>query len=205
MSLGCPRCCVELQEGQAQEMVVHACARCGGIWLDKQGAARVAQALLPQVLALADQAAQQARRTVNEAPHISCPECAEILLRTTVVEAGVATDRCPDHGVWYDRNELQRIAEALSRVRQQRQPRQQATAAPQKPQRLPEPPQKPPQKPPPAKVSPPPTPKQPRPRPVPPPPDPVMTADPAQRKDSDTLEAGLEVAAVVIDLLLSFL
>jgi len=116
MTLLCPRCRTDLQERPAHELVIHGCVRCGGVWLDRDGIARLGEALSGKTLAAVDSMTREAIREADEARPIDCPVCAEILIRRPVPAAGVAIDRCPEHGAWYDRNELQKVARALGSV-----------------------------------------------------------------------------------------
>ncbi len=116
MDLLCPRCLVPLQGATAQDLFLHACPRCGGLWLNERGAARVDQALTEKALALADAASRAASAAANEARYINCPVCTESLIRSPIGEAGVIVDRCPEDGTWYDRDELQKIGRALQKT-----------------------------------------------------------------------------------------
>lgn len=116
MTLRCPRCRTDLQERPAHELVIHGCVRCGGVWLDRDGVARLGEALSGKTLAAVDSMTREASQEEEEARPIDCPVCAEILIRRPVPAAGVAIDRCPEHGAWYDRNELQKVARALGSV-----------------------------------------------------------------------------------------
>ena len=116
MTLLCPRCRVELEERPADELVIQGCLRCGGVWLDRAGVAQLSEALSHKTLAIVDSVASAASRVGNESRSIDCPQCAEILISTTIHKAEVTIDRCPDHGAWYDRNELQKVARALGTV-----------------------------------------------------------------------------------------
>ena len=116
MSLLCPRCRVDLEERAAHELQLHGCTRCGGVWLQREGVARLGEALSHKTLAAVDSVSGAASRVADEARPIDCPQCAEILLRTPIPAAGVSIDRCPDHGAWYDRDELQKVARALGKT-----------------------------------------------------------------------------------------
>ncbi len=243
MSLPCPRCGDTLKEEQAQDVVLSACASCGGLWLDPHGAARVSEALCawarevadaavrgagsgvlrlppePAALAVADAASGGATRRPDQDRTIDCPVCAEILIRGKV--SGVEIDRCPDHGAWYDRDELRKIAQAMQGLAvegrrpaqqqgqgaaqqrgeaqqrgQAQQPARPAPAgqAPRQEQPRREQPQKAPPRKPPERQAPR---RDPAPRPARPQP-------PSSSDSSDALEVAVTVGAIIVDLLSLF-
>ncbi len=116
MTLLCPRCRIDLQERPAHELVIHGCVHCGGVWLDPTGVARLNVALSVQTLKAVDAVVGAGEKKPDQTRSIDCPRCAEILIRTAVPKAGVYIDRCPEHGAWYDRDELQAVARALGTV-----------------------------------------------------------------------------------------
>ncbi len=86
--------------GEARGVTLRACGRCGGVWLDAVAAARVLAALVDAPLA--------------DAPRgggLACVECGRVMEVRTPGGAGVEIDRCPDHGVWFDRRELELLVE----------------------------------------------------------------------------------------------
>lgn len=77
------------------------CSACAGRWLDRDAAATVVGNRI-----LSDDVRQDglvARR---------CPECG-FAMHPVIIDA-VAIERCAEHGCWFDRGELERIAALAS-------------------------------------------------------------------------------------------
>lgn len=101
--------------------VVHACNACGGVWADTAAAERVATVVDRELLAVAKNAALHAdheerlsgeiRPSIPNAPARRCPACDGELARTR--RGGVTLDVCAEHGTWFDRDELGRVARNL--------------------------------------------------------------------------------------------
>jgi Zn-finger nucleic acid-binding protein len=120
MKLDCPRCSLELLVAEVPGTNVYACKRCGGVWIDTEAAQRIATALEPQLVSLADAAAAMgdASPVMSGAPP-ACPVCATATHRVRVeAPAPIGTksielDVCALHGTWFDRNELQQAWRSL--------------------------------------------------------------------------------------------
>ncbi len=79
------------------------CASCGGLWIDREALESLADKLEVPVDALLV-------RGAGEEPR-GCPRC-KVPLRSLVV--GDATlDTCPEHGLWFDRSELEATIDKL--------------------------------------------------------------------------------------------
>lgn len=99
----CPRCATPtLVPGHD----VHVCTGCGGVWLDAERARRL---LAPLGADLQQSAAPQT------AP-VACPVCGQGMYICLTRLAGVEIDVCAPHGVWFDRHELERVSQAVSRI-----------------------------------------------------------------------------------------
>jgi Zn-finger nucleic acid-binding protein len=100
----CPRCReLELHTGEAEAITVHACGRCGGVWLDPADADKLLEWVHVQAW--------------QEPVPLGCPVCRQTMQGRHVAEAGVLVDGCPGHGVWFDHQELERVAGAVARKR----------------------------------------------------------------------------------------
>ncbi|MBK7582185.1 MAG: zf-TFIIB domain-containing protein [Myxococcales bacterium] len=113
-NLVCPRCGLALSAAHSGAAALHGCRSCGGVWLDGATAARLTQALDGATYTLLEAGAGQATAPVDPARAIVCPECRAPLTRWTVQSAGVEVDTCGNHGTWFDRHELQRIAQSTA-------------------------------------------------------------------------------------------
>jgi Zn-finger nucleic acid-binding protein len=90
---------------------VLACMSCGGVWMDGAAYKKMASQIESEVVDVAELASTRADRAGAPIPQDSanaCPDCSGSLLRT--MRNGVTLDVCKDHGVWFDRGELQAIA-----------------------------------------------------------------------------------------------
>lgn len=111
----CPRCVVALFRGSVSGSELLACARCGGVWLDADASRLVVQELDVQIRHLAEQFARGTDANVGTGTaDIECPICSKPLEQRTIATAGVEMDLCRDHGTWFDRDELGRIASVVA-------------------------------------------------------------------------------------------
>jgi len=112
MSGSCPACGAPLASASTQWPML-TCHACGGVWTDAAAAARLATAMDREILDVGKLAAQHA---AESSPRISdigraCPVCHKPLDR--VRRARVVLDECKEHGTWFDRDELGRVARNL--------------------------------------------------------------------------------------------
>lgn len=111
-ALGCPRCHTAMYVGAAEGHAVHGCGTCGGVWLDSVVSARVIEVTCEAALGLADNVARSVPARTDEPPQhaLHCPVCQASMATTRVATAWLDVDCCAEHGTWYDRGELQRVA-----------------------------------------------------------------------------------------------
>ncbi|MGZ3453009.1 MAG: zf-TFIIB domain-containing protein [Polyangiales bacterium] len=112
--MNCPRCRGPLVPHQAARLVMNCCHQCGGVFLDGGASKRVVEALDPNVMATASGVSQQATAQVATEATIGCPMCNNALERLPIPAAGVTVDACREHGIWFDRDELQRVVQAVA-------------------------------------------------------------------------------------------
>ena len=106
----CPRCqSVGLHTGKSDAMTVHACGRCGGVWLAPDNAARLLQWVTVQPW--------------QEPVQVACAVCQQTMHGKYVVEANVVVDECTGHGFWFDRHEMEHVAGAVARKRGRPEPK----------------------------------------------------------------------------------
>lgn len=99
--------------GHAGGMDVHGCSTCGGIWLGVTCAQKFSQELPSEAIELAARHSANATDAVATAPVITCPVCGVMMQRTHAFAAKLDLDFCTEHGTWYDRNEMERIAQTI--------------------------------------------------------------------------------------------
>src|SRR4051812_34372909 len=113
--MNCPRCNVALEAHQAPRVLLYGCAGCGGLWLDGEASRRVVEAIDPNVVSAADDESRRARSLqVDVAKAAPCPVCTQPMKRMPIEQARVDVDACEAHGVWFDRDELQRVIRAVA-------------------------------------------------------------------------------------------
>lgn len=111
--LKCPRCSVELFEGQTSNAVLYGCGTCGGVWLDNEASQRIVRTVDKEVAELATRAQTHASCTVDTVRGgLLCPECERPLRRVHFDQADLDLDICATHGTWFDQGELQKVMNA---------------------------------------------------------------------------------------------
>lgn len=113
----CPRCSGVLWTRALPQGTGHVCGTCGGVWLDTAAASRIVQVLCSETLSHAEAGARVARHQADTRGAIACPTCGAPTQRTLAAQSRVEVDVCPAHGTWFDRNELERVAQAHAAAR----------------------------------------------------------------------------------------
>jgi len=108
-ALLCPRCDAPLGARTYSDLRVNECDSCGGMFLSPEAVNRViAQRDVSSGLAL-----ELPRHTViceTEVHYIRCPECGVFMNRNAFGRvSGVIVDVCRKHGVWFDAGELAEV------------------------------------------------------------------------------------------------
>ncbi len=111
--MNCPRCRTPLNPQQVSNLVMNCCYQCGGLFLDGAASKRVVDAVDPQAIAAAHQVSQHAKGPVATDAAAPCPVCEKPTDRMPIPAASVTVDVCREHGVWFDRDELQRVVQAV--------------------------------------------------------------------------------------------
>jgi Zn-finger nucleic acid-binding protein len=112
--LRCPHCKKRLAAVKVDDVTLHGCGGCGGIWIENACAQRVLAAPRPLFEELAALAATNARGRFVRAERPACPACDATLDPVTVKR--IPLDICPDHGTWFDARELVLLGAALRGV-----------------------------------------------------------------------------------------
>lgn len=106
--LRCPRCRSLLAPRSCGTHALHLCNRCGGIWGQRFASAHLETDLGPEAVTAAHEAAARSQ-TWDVKEEISCPECQAPLSRIEAGPLKVPVDVCQQHGVWFDRTELEKV------------------------------------------------------------------------------------------------
>ena len=111
-ALPCPECNVTMQHLMIKGTQLQECPTCYGIWIDAISFDRIC----------ADRERQADLLNPGPKPRIfrsavryrPCPVCGELMNRFNFAHtSGVIIDKCAEHGVWFDRDELQRVVDFL--------------------------------------------------------------------------------------------
>ncbi len=106
--MDCPRCHSGLRDVRG----IFVCLACGGAFLPSTARDAVARALDPVSQQTAALAGIRGTADVDTAARTPCPICRQPMPRFSV--GGVDVDNCAAHGSWYDRGELEVVADALA-------------------------------------------------------------------------------------------
>lgn len=110
----CPQCKDPLAAITHGAVSALGCRGCGGTWLDHTVLDRVTAALDPESIEVSDDAAKMARLPFP--PHEAsppCPICHQPLSTMILDGTNVELDVCAEHGIWFDRGELQSVIQEL--------------------------------------------------------------------------------------------
>ena len=110
----CPSCRVPMLRGNLQEVLLHECEKCFGLWLGAAAFEHICRNAEQQAAALGS--AQPVGGPVALAPvrYVRCPHCNELMHRLNFAHcSGVIVDVCRAHGTWFDANELHRIVQFI--------------------------------------------------------------------------------------------
>jgi Zn-finger nucleic acid-binding protein len=93
---------------------VSECERCSGLWLDVPSFERIC-ADREERAAVLGAASYASRHGAYELKvrYSPCPKCEQLMNRINFDRSGVVVDICKGHGIWFDRDELTRIAEFI--------------------------------------------------------------------------------------------
>jgi Zn-finger nucleic acid-binding protein len=81
------------------------------VWLDNDSAQRIIDGACQASLKLSKTAAEHAQGKVELAAHeLACPACQRTMRTERIEKAWLDIDRCDEHGTWYDKGELERVA-----------------------------------------------------------------------------------------------
>ncbi len=112
----CPRCGKDLEPAMIGEVWILECGECGGIWLDKETFREICDVRDKKALPFPGTACpdRSPRADKPARMYIPCPVCGELMNRKNFAGcSGVIIDWCRQHGMWFDRTELQQVADFI--------------------------------------------------------------------------------------------
>ena len=113
-ALNCPDCKIVMKQILLKQTPLQECQRCFGIWVAADAFERICADRERQADVLSNE--QQPRPHIIPAPvrYRPCPQCGNLMNRFNFGHtSGVIIDKCADHGVWFDRDELRRIVDYI--------------------------------------------------------------------------------------------
>ena len=116
-SLECPNCHKPLKLVLNEDIEVHSCPNCNGVWVNADEET-VLLKMKPEVFTVED--LRRLRKLykplgiTNKVRLRACPVCKELMYRRNWGgHSGVIVDKCEDHGKWYDAGEVEKIREYI--------------------------------------------------------------------------------------------
>lgn len=111
----CPRCAVALERVGVPVGTALGCMRCAGLFFDDAAFGHVRESMYAELAKSAPSVRRPAPPASVASRSLACPCCAAIMTRSHVGE--VEIDLCTSHGIWFDRDELQTVAQIISASR----------------------------------------------------------------------------------------
>jgi Zn-finger nucleic acid-binding protein len=105
----CPACAGRLADVDIQRARARHCANCGGLWLDRADAddtLKYGGYNVDMLDVLRELAARDVAPVDIQAPY-PCRVCRHTMRRENI--EGITIDRCDEHGLWFDHNELLQV------------------------------------------------------------------------------------------------
>ncbi|MDA8077614.1 MAG: zf-TFIIB domain-containing protein [Nitrospiraceae bacterium] len=105
----CPRCRVGLELRRDDDIELHACPRCDGLWLDPgEFDVMTAESTVYRKEQLKKEYSRPPLPDSSE--YLPCARCGKLMVRKNYGRiSGVLIDECGRHGIWLDRGELEKI------------------------------------------------------------------------------------------------
>ena len=105
------------------ETLLDECSACGGVWLEAVAFEKLIKSRDEQAVVLSGSGpyleieAYSHRTGALEAPrYLPCPDCGQLMNRKNFADtSGVIVDVCKAHGLWFDRDELGRIIQFVTK------------------------------------------------------------------------------------------
>jgi Zn-finger nucleic acid-binding protein len=112
-ALPCPECNVVMQQITIKNTPLQECPQCYGLWVDAVSFDQICADRERQA-DLLNSELPKPRIYPSPVRYRPCPACGELMNRFNFAHrSGVIIDKCAEHGVWFDRDELQRVVDFL--------------------------------------------------------------------------------------------
>jgi Zn-finger nucleic acid-binding protein len=115
--LACPRCRpdrgTQMTPIELDGVHLDECLDCGGAWIEHGTFERICTDAQAQTTAMRLLAPTRSRFE-NVIAYLKCPLCDhQMARRNYATRSGIIVDVCPEHGLWFDHDELRRIVEFI--------------------------------------------------------------------------------------------
>jgi Zn-finger nucleic acid-binding protein len=114
--LWCPDCEIRLLEGTLGGIRLNECGKCYGLWLDPNSFDALCRSTEQRSADFGSARWLPPKSTPGSDPvqYRHCPVCRQFMNRVNFARcSGVVLDVCRGHGIWFDRQELQRIVQFI--------------------------------------------------------------------------------------------
>lgn len=115
----CPKCNVLMRLLNVDDVETDECPKCGGIWVDTEEEKQVLD-MRPSVFTVEDM--YNFRRIyepvgkTEKVRYFMCPHCGDPMLRKNYMShSGIVVDRCPKHGKFFDKGELEKAIDYIKK------------------------------------------------------------------------------------------
>lgn len=110
----CPRCDGKLAPHNYEGVEIDSCEKCGGSWLDLKELTHIIQneeeSFSKELVEKTIRAEFAGIPDEENEVHESCPRCGDKMHPLNYAySSGIIIDRCPKHGVWLDKGELEKV------------------------------------------------------------------------------------------------
>lgn len=113
----CPHCRENLQAVTIGQANLRKCAKCEGLWVDKQTLLQICQDREKQSTVLLGMPAPlpaMGDGTFETVRYRPCPVCKDLMNRVNFANCShVIVDVCGKHGTWFDKDELRKVIEFI--------------------------------------------------------------------------------------------
>ncbi len=113
----CPKCEVQMDVNTESGAETDICPKCGGIWVDNVDEKHALE-MKPVVFTVDElrrlKSAYKPSGKIEEVKYFKCPRCSNLMWRINYMHhSGVIVDKCREHGVFFDKGELEKAVEFI--------------------------------------------------------------------------------------------
>ncbi len=117
----CPKCDVEMKTLELNGAETYECRECEGIWVDNVDEKKALE-MTPEIFSVDElRNLRKVYRPLEgsqneEVKYFKCPRCSDLMWRKNYMgHSGIIVDKCKMHGTFFDKGELEKAAEFISK------------------------------------------------------------------------------------------